>query len=77
MTTPPRKKEAAPAKEAASSGERKDIATLDATPQGSALAALCKNWLRCDVEARWQFLLDVKRAHPALFHGAMKSEASE
>lgn len=70
----PPKKEAAPAKETAGSGEQVLNATPEPEAQDPALAALCKSWMRCDAEARWQFLLDVKAAHPALFRAAMGSE---
>ena len=65
---PPEKKEAAPAKEAAkSSGEHKESATPDATPQESALTTLCKAWMSCGPTDRRLFLADVRAGCPNLW----------
>lgn len=56
------KKEATPAKEAASSGEQRqnDMGEPHGQVMESALMALCKSWMRAGITDRRLFLQDVK-----------------
>jgi len=65
--SPPGKKEAAPAKVAACSGEHNQPATPAAKPQESGLTAFCKAYMRCGPTDRRLFLQDVKAAAPNLW----------
>jgi hypothetical protein len=68
MNEPP-KKEAAPAKEAAGSGEQTKSSTTAADVQApeSALSTLCKSWMRASATDRALFLSDVRAGCPNLW----------
>ena len=63
----PGKKEAAPAKVAASSGEQETCNTEVGGAQVSALERMREAWLRCDRNDRQMFLSDIRAGCPNLW----------
>ncbi len=73
----PRKKNARPDEsERASFGKHPDNSTPDAGPQDSALAELCKAFMRAGPAARRLFLCDVRTAEPILWRDIEREHAA-
>jgi hypothetical protein len=64
---PPDKKEAAPVREAAGSGEQEMSNTEVTSAQASPLENLREAWLRCDRTDRQLFLGDIRAGCPNLW----------